>query len=457
MVNPALVDPATIRATAAEAWVRGYPVLRNYRTLYAQAVDDADPKYAGGFGVFRHEQRQPFARVDGDLVAPDVLAPDVLAPDVLAPEDDMPCSWAWLDLRTEPWVVSVPAEDRYYVLPVHELDTVYAGFIGARTTGQEAGDHLVAGPGWRGEVPAGITSVIRTATELVGIVGRTHLADASPAAVSELRALQQQYRLRPLHEYAGTPAPEPAPHPIWPVWRDEVLDTIEFFSFLDFLLGFFPVLPAEADLRGRLTDLGVDGRGEFEPAALPIQVRAEIERGIADGRAELERAAERTADSSGLFGTREQIGTAYLKQAVGAMKGLYGLPEGEAWYGGWTVDSEGNGPPNASDRDYVLRFAPDRLPPARFLWSVTMYGLPERRLVDNTLDRYAIGDRTPGLVHDPDGGLTLYLQHKRPADAQHSANWLPAPDGPFTPVLRLYGPDAQVLDGRWTPPPLTPR
>ncbi|MET8697430.1 DUF1254 domain-containing protein [Kitasatospora sp. NPDC004723] len=444
MVNPALVDPDTIRATAAEAWVRGYPILQNYRTLYTQALDDADPRHVGGFGVFRHYPR-PATPADTD---------------VITPNNDTPYSWAWLDLRTEPWVLSVPATDRYYVLPVHELDTVYAGFVGSRTTGQEAGDHLVAGPDWHGEPPPGIRGVIRTTTRLAGILGRTHLVGTSPEAVAELAALQRQYRLRPLHAYAGTPEPEPAPQPVWPVWRDEVLDTVEFFVFLDFLLGFLPAEaapPAEAELRGRLADLGIDGRGEFEPAALPLAVRTEIERGIADGKAELARAAVRTESSVGLFGTRGQLGTRYLDRAVGALTGLYGLPVEEAWYGGWQADSTGHRPPDASERDYLLRFPPDALPPARHFWSVTLYALPGLHLVDNTLDRYSVGDRTPGLVRDPDGGLSVYVQHKRPADADQSANWLPAPDGPFTVVIRLYGPDASVLDGRWTPPTLTPR
>ncbi|MFE2721345.1 DUF1254 domain-containing protein [Kitasatospora sp. NPDC059327] len=441
MGNPALVDPTAVRATAAEAWIWGYPLLQNYRTLYPQAVDDADPRHVGGFGVFRHYPR-PFTPANTDVVTPN---------------NDTPYSWAWLDLRAEPWVVSVPAVDRYYVLPLHELDTPYAGFIGSRVTGQEAGDHLVAGPRWQGTVPDGVAGVIRTATELVGIAGRTYLGGTSPEAVEELEEIQRQYRLRPLHAYTGTAAPPPAPDPVWPLWREEVLDTVEFFSFLDFLLGFFPVLPAEAELRGRLGDLGIDGRGEFEPAALPVEVRAEIERGIADARAELTREAGLTDGSAGLFGTREQLGPHYLKRAVGARMGLYGLPAEEAWYGGWTADSEGGSPPNTGEHDYVLRFGPDALPPARFFWSATMYALPDRLLVDNPLDRYSIGDRTPGLVHDPDGGLTLYLQHKRPADAQHSANWLPAPDGPCTVVVRLYGPDERALDGRWTLPPLTRR
>ncbi|GAB7182368.1 DUF1254 domain-containing protein [Kitasatospora sp. Ki12] len=474
MVNPALVDPDTVRATAAEAWIRAQPLLRTYRRLYAQALDDADPSYLGGFGVFRHHPRPPTpadtptgAPTDTPTGAPTgtpVVGTEAAAA-VGSEAGDTPYSRAWLDLRAEPWVVSVPAEDRYYVLPLQELDGVYAGFIGSRTTGPEAGDHLVAGPDWKGEPPPGIRSVTRTATRLVGIPGRTRLTGDTSVEAAELAAVQERYRLRPLHEYAGTPAPDPAPEPVWPVWREEIPDGVEFLSLLDFLLGFFPpagpvpLPPAETDLRGRLADLGVDGRGEFEPAALPLEARAEIERGIADGRARLRGALAGLRDRCGLSGTREQIGGDFLRQAVSALVDLDGLPTEEVWYDSWQADSAGHRPPNAADRDHVIRFAPDALPPARFSWSATLYELSGElhRLVDNTLDRYSIGDHTPGLVRDPDGGLTLHIRHKRPADAGHSANWLPAPDGPFTVVLRLYGPDRAVLDGSWRLPPLDPR
>ncbi|MFD7321461.1 DUF1214 domain-containing protein [Streptomyces sp. NPDC059875] len=82
------------------------------------------------------------------------------------------------------------------------------------------------------------------------------------------------------------------------------------------------------------------------------------------------------------------------------------------------------------------------------------YRLPERLLVDNPIDRYSIGDRTPGLVYDDDGGLTLYVQQTRPGDPEHAANWLPAPDGPFTIALGVYGPDPSVLNGGWSMPRL---
>lgn len=428
-----------VRATAAEGWVYGHPMLENYRTLYAQAVDADDHRYAGGFGVFRHYP-QPSRPENTDVVTPN---------------NDTPYSWCWLDLRAEPWVVSVPVMGRYYVLPFHDLDTTYVGFVGARTTGQEAGDYLIAGPDWGGSVPGGLAGVLRADTQLVGCLGRTYLAGVSESDVEDLRALQEQYHLQPLSAYAGQDAPAPAAEPVWPVWREEAGTGIGFFAVLDFLLGFFPVLAGQRDLRERLAALGIDGGGTFDPARLDPEVRTAMEEGIADGRERLDSALAGATTSTGFFGTREELGEDYLIRGVGADKGLYGLPPAEAWYGGWVVDSEGNRPPNAADRDYTIHFAADGLPTARFFWSATMYRLPERLLVANEIDRYSIGDRTPGLVYDEDGGLTLHVQRTRPADPQRAANWLPAPEGPFSVVIRMYGPDAAVLDGTWQLPPLT--
>ncbi|MFD0571574.1 DUF1254 domain-containing protein [Kitasatospora gansuensis] len=443
MGNPALVDPATVRRTAAEGWIWGFSLLENYRTMYPQAIDEADPRYVGGFGVFRHYPK-PFTPANTDVVTPN---------------NDTPYSWAWLDLRAEPWVIEVPAMNRYYVIPVHELDTPYVGFVGSRTTGQEAGRYLVTGPRHH-DVPAdGFDGVLRADTELVGILGRTYLAarrtypswSGSRAGTGCCRSARTgaPSRRRPRTSRSGRSGGRRSGTP----WSSSSCWTSCSASSRP---GHGSAFPAEQDLRRRLAELGI-GVGDFEPATLTAELRESIAQGIADGRAELERAAAGTVGSTGLFGTRAELGEDFLARAVGAHMGLYGLPSAEAWYGGWAADSEGNRPPDASERDYVLRFPPGKLPPARFFWSATMYRLPERLLVDNPLQRYSIGDRTPGLVYDPDGGLTLHVRHKRPADADHNANWLPAPDGPFTVVIRLYGPDQAVLDGSWTLPVLALR
>ncbi len=67
------------------------------------------------------------------------------------------------------------------------------------------------------------------------------------------------------------------------------------------------------------------------------------------------------------------------------------------------------------------------------------------------IERYSIGDRTPGLVHGDDGALTITIQHDAPhGDAR--ANWLPAPTAPFYLLMRMYLPSMDVLNGQYEIP-----
>jgi hypothetical protein len=70
--------------------------------------------------------------------------------------------------------------------------------------------------------------------------------------------------------------------------------------------------------------------------------------------------------------------------------------------------------------------------------------------VTNPIDRYSIGDDTPGLIRGADGSLTIVMSASRPS--QTDVNWLPAPKGAFSLVLRVYDPTPQVLAGSWSPP-----
>jgi hypothetical protein len=82
---------------------------------------------------------------------------------------------------------------------------------------------------------------------------------------------------------------------------------------------------------------------------------------------------------------------------------------------------------------------------------VTLYdkdGFPSA----NSLNRNAIGDRD-ALTFNADGSLDLYIQHQSPGAGKES-NWLPAPTADFNLTMRVYSPKAEVLDGRWVPPPV---
>ena len=98
--------------------------------------------------------------------------------------------------------------------------------------------------------------------------------------------------------------------------------------------------------------------------------------------------------------------------------------------------------------DYTLRFEAHELPPARAFWSVTLYDA-DRFLFANPLRRHALGDRSPEMQYGADGSLTLYISATAPAQC---SQWLPAPEGRFYLVLRLYHPTPGAMS--WRIPPL---
>ena len=114
---------------------------------------------------------------------------------------------------------------------------------------------------------------------------------------------------------------------------------------------------------------------------------------------------------------------------------------------------DGTSQPLDGAKRYVLRFAANQLPKVNAFWSLTMYG-EDANLVDNPVNRYSIGDRTPDLQRDADGGLTLYVQAESPGKDKES-NWLPAPKANFYVVLRAYMPGEELVKQTWPPPPLT--
>jgi hypothetical protein len=159
--------------------------------------------------------------------------------------------------------------------------------------------------------------------------------------------------------------------------------------------------------------------------------------------------------SGDLFGTREFLNNNSLNRMTAAVLGIYGNSREEALYPVYFVDADGN-KLDGRRHAYRLRFAPGELLPVNAFWSLTLYRLPESLLYANQLNRYLINSpMLPGLKRDPDGGLSLLVQHPAPSKALES-NWLPAPDGPFAVFLRLYWPKAAALQGQWKPPSLLP-
>ncbi len=103
----------------------------------------------------------------------------------------------WLDLRQGPLVLHVPdMNDRYYSVQFTDpsKNTVFA-YVGTRTTGTQAGDYLITGPGWNGQVPGSMKQIFSPNNSVI-VAGRTLVESDSdlPAAY----ALSKQIQLTPL-------------------------------------------------------------------------------------------------------------------------------------------------------------------------------------------------------------------------------------------------------------------
>ena len=308
-------------------------------------------------------------------------------------------------------MLTVPAvTDRYYVIQLFDLFPYNFAYIGSRATGSQPGSYLIAGPHWNGRASDGIVKVIRSETEIVGLLTRT--ASYGAEDLPNVRAIQRAYVLQPLSEFAAGAAPPPAPQLDFPVWDEQKALSSSFIGYLNFLLQFVAPHPTEIELHARCADRYWAWR-PFQPSEIPRDFLRAIEQGAVDGVRAVEDEAAQTISSSGLFGAREFLGNNYLRRAVGVKLGIYGNSEEEAVYVGAHADADGK--PLVGVKSYIWRFERDQIPPVDFFWSATLYSLPDRHLVANPIDRYSIGDRTPGLVWEEDGALEIIIQHDEPA------------------------------------------
>ena len=438
------VTPQEARAIAKEAYVYGFPMVDSYRIQYAYFVDSASPEY-----------KSPWNHLTN---IPRVYTPADKA--VQTPNSDTPYSMLGLDLRAEPFVLTVPPieKDRYFSIQFVDAYTFNFAYLGSRTTGNGGGTYLIAGPNWTGATPAGVDTVIRAETEFALAIYRTQLFN--PGDLDYVIKIQDGYKAQPLSAFLGQPAPAAAPAVefITPLTPDSEKTSVRFFQILDFLLQFCPVDSTETALRARFASVDIGGKKRFDAGALSPEMKTAFEQGMGDAWAEmgaLQKQIEAKQVTSGeVFGTRAYLKNNYLYRMAGAVLGIFGNSKQEAMYPVYAVDAAGNKLDGAAR--YTLRFAPGQLPPVHAFWSLTMYEMPASLLVANPINRYLINSpMLPQLKRDADGGVTLYVQNKAPGKAKET-NWLPAPTGPFMMVLRLYWPEDAALNGTWTAPPLTP-
>lgn len=446
------ITPAEAKAIAKEAYVFGFPIVMNYKTMWNYVLDKENPEYKGTFNQLSCEAR---------LFTPNDKA-------VVTPNADTPYCMFWIDLRAEPMVLTVPEMEpnRFYHFQLIDLYTHNFAYVGSLTSGNGAGKFLIAGPDWDGEKPKGITDVIRSETGFVFNATRTQLF--SPEDIEKVKGIQANYGLQPLSAFLGTEPPAAAPLPDFPEWVEGSQFDERFFAYLDFMMGLLgKPADGEQELRGNLAKLGIGAEADFDFSALPAEIQEALKTGVKEGFAEIETfiAAFSTdpLGSAKVFGTRDfliqsakqnfDLDRPDMLRSAGAHTGLYGNSAAEAIYPAYFVDADKE-PLDGSKQSYTLSFGKDALPPAKSFWSLTMYDAKTQLFIDNPLDRYLLNSTTMDrYVRGEDGTLVFHISKDSPGK-ELEANWLPAPDGPFYLVMRLYGPEPAALSGDWSPPAL---
>jgi hypothetical protein len=436
------VTPAEARAIAKEAYIYGFPIVDSYRVQYAYFVDSKGPEF-----------KAPWNQI---VNTPRVYTPADTA--IQTPNSDTPYSFVGMDLRAEPIVLTVPPieKKRYFSVQLIDAYTFNFAYIGSRTTGNDGGSFLIAGPSWKGETPKGVKKVIRSETEFVFALYRTQLFN--PGDLDNVKKVQAGYKAQTLSAFLGTAAPKAAPviDFIKPLTPEAEKTSPQFFNILNFVLQFCPTDPSETKLMARFAKIGVGAGKTIDVRKLSPEMKTAIEQGVGDAWAEFAGLMKQfdagKVTSGEVFGTRKYLKNNYLYRMGAAVAGIYGNSKQEAMYPVYGVDSDGKKLDGANR--YTLRFAPGQLPPVHAFWSLTMYELPKSLLVANPLNRYLLNSpMLPQFKRDADGGLTLLIQNESPGKDKE-ANWLPAPKGPFIMYMRLYWPKDEAVEGKWTAPPL---
>ncbi|UCZ54976.1 DUF1254 domain-containing protein [Bacillus shivajii] len=415
-----------------QAYIYGYPLVTTERTRQLSSLVQES------FG--------PAFTVSNEFIYYDeLLTPDYK--DVVSPNVDTLYFVGWLDLTRNPVVLNVPdTNDRYYVIQLLDAWTNTFSNIGRRTTGTDAGKFAIVGPDWKGILPVDVKEV-KSPTSTVWIIGRILVKGEDD--LENAQAIQKQFTMTTLDGKKAPSVIKPA-NTLLLENKVEDLSALDFFKTMTDLMILNPTINNEA-LEKQFEHIGIDLTYGFDANKLDPESIAGLNRAAKDAFQIIANSEEElnarivngwlVVDGLGTYGDE------FLQRAYIAFSGLGANVNEEASAPRAFTDDQGN-QLNGKNK-YILHFNEDQLPPVEAFWSVTMYG-SDFYLVPNEINRYAIGDHTQGLEYNDDGSLDIYIQKDRPIN--NESNWLPAPEGDFNLLLRLYQPEAKILTGSYEIP-----
>ena len=437
------MHPEYAKAIARTAYVWGWPMVNqlNRRAAITQA-----PEPGRLNGVLPAAPRGRLAMLS-DYIDPGQNF-------VTCPNQDVVYGLGFFSLDEEPVVIQVPDfGDRFWIYALYDARTDQFAQIG-KPYATKPGFYLLAGPNWNGTVPAGIAAVVRSSTELANVIPRVFMDDTKEDRAA-IQAVIDQIVAYPLADFDGTmkstdwseapaipgPKSEGGGETAWVVPE-------KFFDQLGTVLGTVAPLPGEEALYAQFRAL-LDAAAQ-DPAVKQALVEAavETERDVIAPFLAWQRNGRPAGNGWNRSVNNARFGVDYFNRTGTAKSNMFDNKPTETQY--LYTDGDSSGAALDGAQSYEVTFAPGQEPPVNGFWSLTLYN-EHHFFHPNDIGRYSLGTKNKGLARNADGSLTLYVGAKSPGAAKE-ANWLPAPEGPFSLYIRAYWGKEPILDGSWQPP-----
>ncbi|TFG75728.1 MAG: DUF1254 domain-containing protein [Thermodesulfobacteriales bacterium] len=374
---------------------------------------------------------------------------------VVRPNFDTMYTSLWMDLTNEPMILTIPdSGGRYYLMPSLDMWTDVFAVPGWRTTGTKEGNFAYAPPGWKGELPEGVTRV-DAPTPYIWFIGRTKTEGEKD--YDAVHKFQDGMKITPLSQWGKdwtAPAGKVDPSidmKIPPMDQVNNMSGKEFFEYATQLMKLHSPQATDFSQVARLKHVGIVPGEDLDFDKLDPAIQKALNSAPSTGMKQMQDHTAKVGSVENgwqmLISTMGVYGIDYLQRATVALIGLGANQLDDAIYPLLLTDADGN--TMSGESQYVLHFDKDELPPAEAFWSVTLYDM-EGFAVPNPLNRANLSSWMP-LTYNADGSLDLYVQAESPGKDKE-ANWLPSPkDKPWNLTMRLYAPKPSALDGTWSP------
>ncbi|MBS0625591.1 MAG: DUF1254 domain-containing protein [Verrucomicrobia bacterium] len=389
----------------------------------------------------------------------------------VTPNVNVVYGFGFMDLRREPIVLEAPdSNNRYYMVEIIDMWTNAFAYVGGKATGYGGGKFLLAGPGWKGEVPEGMHR-IDCPTPWVLLQPRVHIYRAGKVDLAGAKRILNGIRTTPLSEFSGKkanrtvrynyPVPESV-HPELPVSVLDYKDPLQFWEILSLAMNENPPPKDQvAALLPLFQPLGIELGKKWERRKVDPKMLASMKKAAQQIGAILNGLPIGTQMNGASFPppTIGNFGTDYFTRAIIARVGLTANTPVESVY--WMYTRDQNGDPLTGSKKYTMLFKAGIPYEEPGFWSITMYDAKNNYTVPNKINRYMLGSDSKDLKKNPDGSFTIYVQVDSPGRELES-NWLPSPPGPFYLIPRAYQPKRETIGilknpKSWPVPALIPQ